>query len=73
MVHVTNHERGHERQHENHSGDMSFAHLYRPPQRLWAAEPGLGVRSHEPNTGDDRIRAPGGVETLAALTVAATL
>ena len=77
MVHVTNHERGHERRHErrheNPSGDMSFAHLYRPPQRLWAAEPGLGVRSHEPNTCNDRIRASSGVETLEALTCSSNI
>ena len=69
MVHVTQAET----QAETHSGEIRFDHLCRPPQRLYAAEPGLGVRSHEPKTCEDRIRAPGGVETLAALTVAATL
>ena len=59
----------HERRHELPRGCVTFAHLCLPPDVLRGAEPGLGVRSHEPNTWKQTIRASGGVETLAALTL----
>ena len=72
-MHVTDAERNAERNAENHSARIRFAHRCNDPNRFGDYFPALELRCHEPDCGAATIPSREEVETLAALTVAATL
>ena len=68
-MYVTHAESGHESGH----GYARFAPRCGIPHRFWTDFPGPGVVCHEPNTWEHILNSRGHAETLARLTVAASL
>ena len=59
--------------HESRIGRIRFVHRCNDPNRFGDYFPALEVGCHEPDTRDQMFPSRDEVETLAALTVAATL